>query len=195
MHEYAFDIQLNTTARTCADTEAQAREHLKALDWEFGIDYRVGEAGEEVWLTEASMADYAAKAPLVEPRPEPEPASPLYRAGCNGYDAVLDLTQAPGWTRYTDASGDNHTDVSPDRQLSVEFGPEADAPYIAPLWRITYRDPDPYHPQNSFAAHFDGRVPAEAIAAFLAALTSASPRPDDDAEARTVPAATPGADS
>lgn len=123
------------------------------------------------------MEDRAALATRVEPYCDQVTFVPLYQAGCDGYDAVLDMTQAPGWTRYADASGDNHTDVSPDRQLSVEFGPEIDSPAIAPLWRIAYRNPDPYRrSENSWRADFDGHVPAEAIATFLSALTSASPR-------------------
>ncbi|NUR31153.1 MAG: DUF317 domain-containing protein [Catenulispora sp.] len=178
MHEYAFDIQLNTTARTYADTEAQAREHLLALDREFQLEYRAGQAGGEVWLADASMAHEAAAAVLIEPAPAVPPAElPLYRAGCDGYDPVFDITRAAGWTRYSDDSGDNHTDVSPDGQLAVEFGPEADAPATAPLWRIHFRNPDPYQrSDNTWAAYFEGGTPAEAIAAFLAAVTTANPR-------------------
>jgi hypothetical protein len=179
MHEYAFDIRLNTTARTYADTETQAREHLLALDGEFQLEYRTSTAGGEVWLTDASMAHEAADAVLIEPEPAVPPAEfPLYRAGCDGYEPVFGMTLAAGWTRYTDESGDNHTDVSPDGQLAVEFGPEADAPATAPLWRIYYRDPDPYRRSGgTWAAYFEGGTPPEAIAAFLAAVTDRSTRP------------------
>jgi hypothetical protein len=229
MHEYAFDIQLNTTARTYADTEAQAREHLSALDWEFQIDYRTDKAGGEVWLTDASMAHEAAEARKVEPYCDQVTLAPLYRAGCDGYDPVpvvtgvpgrnrpadhqhrtpetpdetrtstvttpqadepvyrtgsgdyhhaFDVIKQPGWRCFEDPTGDNSTWVSPDAQLAVEFGPETDAPHIAPLWRVTYRNPDPYRPgERSFSAYFTGDTPAEAIAAFLTALTASSTRP------------------
>lgn len=184
MPEFAFDIRLNAVARTRADTEEQARARLEALDDEFEIDYSTDGEGspEEVWITAASLAHPAEAARIFEPHDEDDAmpagvASPLYQAGYDGYRPVLDLTKAMGFTRYADALGANHTDVSPDGQLAVEFGPEADAPHIAPLWRIARRDPDPYRTDRHFAAYFDGGVPAEAIAAFLSALTAPSPRP------------------
>nr|WP_041540363.1 DUF317 domain-containing protein [Catenulispora acidiphila] len=102
------------------------------------------------------------------------------RAGSGEHQTAFAPFKQPGWTCYEDDSGDNSTWVSPDRELSVEFGPEADAPHIAPLWRIAYRNPDPYRrTENSFAAYFDGHVPSEAIAAFITALTAPSTRPTD----------------
>lgn len=181
MPQYAFSIQINTVARTDADTEAQAREYLAELDDDFEIDYTTGhEPGDgQVCIAATSLSHDIQQARMFEPDPEPVPTIPLYQAGCDGYDAIFDVTRAPGWTRYTDASGDNHTDVSPDGQLSVEFGPAADSPRVAPLCRIAYRSPDPYRTRDTFAAYFDGDVPAEAIAAFVAALAAPSPRPAD----------------
>lgn len=183
MPEYAFDIRLNAVARTRAETEEQARAHLEALDDEFELDYTTDRDGgrDEVRITAASLAHVAEAAHRFEPGDEDDPApaapaGPLYQAGYDGYRPVLDLTKALGFTRYADALGANHTDVSRDGQLAVEFGPEADAPHIAPLWRIARRDPDPYRTDRHFAAYFDGGVPAEAIAAFLSALTAPSPR-------------------
>lgn len=186
MPQYAFNIQINSVARTVADSEAQAREYLADLDDDFEIDYTTGhEPGDgQVRITAASLSHDIQQARLFEPEPEPVPTIPLYQAGVGDYEAAFAPARAQGWTRYTDASGNNHTDVSPDGQLSVEFGPEADAPRVAPLWRIAYRNPDPYRTRDSFTAYFDGHVPAEAIAAFLTALTAPSPGTNNENEQR-----------
>jgi hypothetical protein len=177
--EYEFDIQLNATVRLDADYEPEARRHLNALQRVFQIDHSIRTTDAEIRIAQAHMAHDADESDLENTRPVPRPAQPLYQAGFGSYSPVLDLTQALGWTRYNDASGDNHTDVSPDKELSVQFGPEADTPHIAPLWRVVHRGPDPYRREKFFAAYFDGNVPAEAIAAFLTALTGPSPRPTD----------------
>jgi len=179
--EYAFDIQLNAVACTKADTEAETRQRLAELEEEFELDYTTDREGgrQEVWLTAASMSHHPDQARRFEPDPEPVPAMPLYRTGCGNYQSAFDVIKQPGWRCFEDASGDNSTWLSPDAQLAVEFGPETDAPALAPLWRITYRNPDPYRrDHNSFSAYFTGDTPSEAIAAFLAALTATSARPE-----------------
>lgn len=100
---------------------------------------------------------------------------PLYAAGAGMPDTALHVASCAGWNRYDDDLGDV-TMVTPDGQLAVEFGPENGARPIIPLWRVTWRNPDPYRrDERAWTAHFSSHVPAEAIAAFLQALIDAPP--------------------
>ena len=180
MPTYVFEFQLNATAHVDAASEEQARRRLNTLRRITTIDHRIDTGEAAIRIANIHLADDAEEADLEETLPEQSPAGPLYRAGSGEHQTAFAPLKQPGWTCYEDDSGDNSTWVSPDRELSVEFGPEADAPRIAPLWRIAYRNPDPYRrTENSFAAYFDGHVPSEAIAAFIATLTAPSTRPTD----------------
>ncbi|MEY9934147.1 hypothetical protein ABH926_008811 [Catenulispora sp. GP43] len=100
-------------------------------------------------------------------QPQPTPLLPLCAAGAGLPDTALREADAMGWTGYHDTLGDVMY-VSPDGQMSVEFGPENDAAAIMPLWRVSWRNPDPYRPrERSWTPHFSSETPAEAIAAFL----------------------------
>jgi hypothetical protein len=97
---------------------------------------------------------------------------PVYAAGHGEPDLALRVLTAAGWTAYEDNLA-NKTLVSPDGQVTCEFGPETSR-YAhnarGALWEIRFTHPNPYL-QMTWTAHFGDQVPAEAIAAFLRALT------------------------
>ena len=108
---------------------------------------------------------------LSEPAPAPCPV-PVYAAGPGMPDHALEKLREAGWTRYEDGLGDVSY-ISPDGAVAVEFGPETRR-YLNDrdaLWQAAYIDPNPYtSSRRSWRAAFGENVPAEAIAAFLAAL-------------------------
>ena len=97
---------------------------------------------------------------------------PVYAAGAGEPGTALDLLIRAGWAHYEDDLA-NKTLVSPDGQVTCEFGPET-ARYAhnarTALWEVRFTHPNPYL-QMTWTAHFGDQVPAEAIAAFLRALT------------------------
>ena len=96
---------------------------------------------------------------------------PAYAAGHGTPDVALGRLREAGWTRYAD--GDcNITYISPDGAARAEFGPETRHAEYGVLWQVAYTDPDPYTKSPAtWKATFGAQVPAEAIAAFLTALT------------------------
>jgi hypothetical protein len=113
---------------------------------------------------------------------------PGYAAG-PGYPApALNAAAQAGWTRFEDDAA-NVTYTSPDACARLQFGPET-VRYTrcrARLWQATYT-PDPTSTttgQAGWKATFGENTPAEAIAAFLTALTRSAGR-HTDGEADTV---------
>ena len=107
--------------------------------------------------------------------PETDPTAPApvtvpgYAAGAGDPSLALDRLRDAGWTRYEDGDGDV-TYVSPDGAARAQFAPEIAPP--APLWAVAYTNPDPYAKNRmSWKATFGMDTPAEAIAAFVTALT------------------------
>lgn len=105
--------------------------------------------------------------------PETDQTAPItvpgYAAGPGIPTPALEALRDAGWTRYEDGEGDV-TYVSPDGAASARFAPEIAPP--DPLWALAYTDPDPYAKSpRSWKATFGSNTPAEAIAAFVAALT------------------------
>ncbi|WP_169740005.1 DUF317 domain-containing protein [Actinospica robiniae] len=96
--------------------------------------------------------------------------APPYAAGGGMPTPALEAARAAGWDRSEDEAG-NLTYRSPDGRCHVEFGPETDrySRDADRLWVAEYR-PEPGG-ERGWAAHFGEDVPAEAIAAFLRALT------------------------
>lgn len=122
---------------------------------------------------ETEAAEVSEHAPAIVP--ELEPLVPLPAAGAGLPDTALRVADAMGWDAYHDTLGDVMY-VSPDGQMSVEFGPENDTAAIMPLWRVSWRNPDPYRRrERSWTAHFSADTPAEAIAAFLAVFQDHPP--------------------
>lgn len=104
------------------------------------------------------------------PAPVSAPPVPPYAAGAGIPTTALEAACAAGWERYLDDAG-NVTYTSPDGRCSVEFGPETDR-YLNDynrLWIAEYR-PGPGQ-LRAWAAHFGDHTPAEAIGAFITALT------------------------
>lgn len=97
---------------------------------------------------------------------------PVYAAGHGEPDLALGVLTAAGWALYEDKLA-NKTLVSPDGQVACEFGPETSR-YAhdarTALWEVRFTHPDPYL-HITWTARFGDQVPAEAIAAFLRALT------------------------
>ena len=115
-------------------------------------------------------------AALAQPHAAPAETAParvpVYAAGHGNPDLALSILTSAGWALYEDNLA-NKTLVSPDGQVACEFGPETSR-YAhnarTALWEIRFTHPDPYL-QIAWTAHFGDQVPAEAIAAFLQALT------------------------
>jgi len=99
----------------------------------------------------------------------PTPVPP-YTAGAGIPAPALNAAQAAGWDRHEGASA-NVTYTSPDGRCVLQFGPETDRYHddADRLWIAEYR-PESGQP-HAWAAHFGDHVPAEAIAAFVTALT------------------------
>jgi hypothetical protein len=95
---------------------------------------------------------------------------PAYAAGSGIPAPALQAAQDAGWTRHEDEAA-NVTYTSPDEQCVLEFGPETDRYHYDHdrLWSAEYR-PGPGQPR-AWAAHLGDATPAEAIAAFIRALT------------------------
>ena len=110
-----------------------------------------------------------------------EPARvPPYATGPGEPDTALDVLRVAGWATYEDELA-NKTLVSPDGQVICEFGPETFR-YAhnrrTALRQVTFTHPDPYR-ASGWSALFGDEVPAQAIAAFLAALTDPAGQPAD----------------
>ena len=97
---------------------------------------------------------------------------PAFAAGAGIPTLALDRLRDAGWDRYEDDRG-NVTYVSLDGCARAEFGPETPRYLLfGALWEFAYTDPNPYAKnRKSWKASFGDEVPAEAIAAFIEALT------------------------
>lgn len=123
--------------------------------------------------SEAEATSVPAHLPVSQP--QSQPMLPLSAAGAGLPDTALRVADAMGWTAFHDTLGDVMY-VSPDGRMSVEFGPENDTAAIMSLWRVSWRNPDPYRRrERSWTAHFSSDTPAEAIAAFLAVFRDHPP--------------------
>jgi hypothetical protein len=123
-------------------------------------------------MPETSPATTLTSAEDSEPTMPPPVTVPAYAAGAGEPDLALKRLHEAGWTRYDDGIGDVAY-VSPDGAVRAEFAPETrNSVARGVLWEVAYTDPNPYAKnRNSWTAHFSDQVPAEAIAAFLTALT------------------------
>lgn len=120
----------------------------------------------------ASAATSAAPDTAAAAADSPPARVPVYAAGPGNPDLAISLLIEAGWAMYADNLA-NKSLVSPDGQVTCEFGPET-ARYAhnarTALWEVRFTHPNPYL-AVSWTAHFGDHVPAEAIAAFLRALT------------------------
>lgn len=96
---------------------------------------------------------------------------PGYAAGAGAPRRVFEAAQAAGWTQTRTAGVITHT--SPDGAAHVDYDtapPVVPGQFLAegPHWRFAYRDGDG---KRDWTAQFTAHTPAEALAAFLAALT------------------------
>ncbi|MEY9861404.1 hypothetical protein ABH935_007045 [Catenulispora sp. GAS73] len=123
-------------------------------------------------MSEISPASPLDLAEDSEPTMAPPVTVPAYAAGAGAPDVALDRLHEAGWIQYANGVGDVAY-RSPDGCVRAEFAPESrSALPKGVLWEVAYTDPNPYAKnRSSWTAHFSDDVPAEAIAAFLTALT------------------------
>jgi hypothetical protein len=99
-------------------------------------------------------------------------AVPAYAAGPGLPETAFAPARAAGFAETADERG-NVTFTSPDGRLQVAWGPESYRYHTNPtggLWQVKYVDAS--SPAEGWSAQFGDNAPAEAISAFISALTA-----------------------
>jgi hypothetical protein len=161
----------------------ETERYLSAFELLWVADFRPGAGQVGAWA--ASFGDQtpaeaigAFIATLTDPDGLRE-THPGYAAGASAPRRVFEAAQAAGWTQTRTEGVITHT--SPDGAAHVDYDtapPVVPGQFLAegPHWRFAYRDADG---KRDWTAQFTAHTPAEALAAFLAALTDpAGPGPD-----------------